>query len=83
MQIAKWGNSLAVRIPATVVREMGLKEGDFVHLVRTDSKTLAILDRAGMDAYLDSLSLDLPPEWKFNRQELYEQEAGTAGEAAA
>ena len=28
LQIAKWGNSLAVRIPADYVRQMGIKEGD-------------------------------------------------------
>lgn len=28
LQIAKWGNSLAVRIPADVVRKIGIKEGD-------------------------------------------------------
>jgi antitoxin MazE len=27
LQIAKWGNSLAVRIPAEVVRRLGLREG--------------------------------------------------------
>ena len=31
LQIAKWGNSLAVRIPADYVRQIGIKEGD--HLV--------------------------------------------------
>jgi antitoxin MazE len=28
LQIAKWGNSLAVRIPANYVRQIGIKEGD-------------------------------------------------------
>lgn len=36
MQIAKWGNSLAVRLPAELVRELGLKEGDQIDLVRDD-----------------------------------------------
>ncbi|MSQ73451.1 MAG: AbrB/MazE/SpoVT family DNA-binding domain-containing protein [Betaproteobacteria bacterium] len=30
MQIAKWGNSLALRIPADYVRRIGIKEGDSV-----------------------------------------------------
>lgn len=29
--IAKWGNSLALRIPADYIRSIGLKEGDRVH----------------------------------------------------
>lgn len=28
LQVAKWGNSLAVRIPADYVRQIGVKEGD-------------------------------------------------------
>ena len=28
LQIAKWGNSLAVRIPADYARQIGAKEGD-------------------------------------------------------
>jgi antitoxin MazE len=33
MQIARWGNSLAVRLPAELVRKLGLKEGDQIDLV--------------------------------------------------
>ncbi|MBL9060864.1 MAG: AbrB/MazE/SpoVT family DNA-binding domain-containing protein [Mangrovicoccus sp.] len=36
MQIAKWGNSLAVRLPADLVRELGLKEGDQIDLVKDE-----------------------------------------------
>jgi antitoxin MazE len=36
MQVAKWGNSLAVRLPAELVRELGLKEGDHIDLTRDD-----------------------------------------------
>lgn len=32
MQVSKWGNSLAVRLPADLVRRMGLKEGDRIEL---------------------------------------------------
>jgi antitoxin MazE len=28
LQVAKWGNSLALRIPAEYVRSIGIKEGD-------------------------------------------------------
>ncbi|WP_172327490.1 AbrB/MazE/SpoVT family DNA-binding domain-containing protein [Mangrovicoccus sp. HB161399] len=37
MQIAKWGNSLAVRLPAELVRELGLREGDDIELVAGDA----------------------------------------------
>ena len=36
MQVAKWGNSLAVRLPAELVRALGLREGDQVNLVQDD-----------------------------------------------
>lgn len=36
MQVSKWGNSLAVRLPAALVRELGLKEGDQIELLKDD-----------------------------------------------
>jgi antitoxin MazE len=33
MQISKWGNSLAVRLPKALVDELGLKEGDQLNVV--------------------------------------------------
>lgn len=36
MQIAKWGNSLAVRLPIGLVRKLDLKEGDQIDLVPGD-----------------------------------------------
>jgi antitoxin MazE len=35
LQIAKWGNSLALRIPADYVRRIGIKEGDHVEASMT------------------------------------------------
>jgi antitoxin MazE len=32
MQVAKWGNSLAIRLPRSVVKVLGLKEGDSIEL---------------------------------------------------
>ena len=37
MQVAKWGNSLAVRLPADLVRALGLAEGDQIDLVPDDA----------------------------------------------
>jgi antitoxin MazE len=41
MLVARWGNSLAVRLPAELVRELGLREGDHVEL-RPDKGGLAV-----------------------------------------
>jgi antitoxin MazE len=32
MPVSKWGNSLAVRLPAEVVDALGLKEGDEIEI---------------------------------------------------
>jgi antitoxin MazE len=32
MHVAKWGNSLAVRLPKSVVEALGLKEGDDIEI---------------------------------------------------
>ena len=42
MQIAKWGNSLALRIPAEYVRSAGIKEGDRVEACLTVDGGLTI-----------------------------------------
>ena len=42
LQIAKWGNSLAVRIPADYVRSMGVKEGDSVQASLTSDGGIVI-----------------------------------------
>jgi antitoxin MazE len=36
MQVVKWGSYLAVRLPAELVLEFGLKEGDEIDLVKDD-----------------------------------------------
>lgn len=54
MQVAKWGNSLAVRLPADLVRELGLKEGDQIDLVKDEGAVkLRRLPRA--DEVLENL----------------------------
>jgi antitoxin MazE len=32
MQVSKWGNSLAIRLPAAVVEALDLKEGDRIEI---------------------------------------------------
>jgi antitoxin MazE len=40
--VAKWGNSLALRIPADIVRRLGLREGAIVDAQLTVDGTLSI-----------------------------------------
>lgn len=42
LRIAKWGNSLALRIPADYIRHIGIKEGDSVEASLTADGGLSI-----------------------------------------
>ena len=42
MQVAKWGNSLAVRLPSVVVEALELKEGDDIEVRVLDARQLAV-----------------------------------------
>ena len=54
MQIARWGNSLAVRLPMDLVRRLGLKEGDQIDLV-ADGDTLKVLRQPRAEEVLEGL----------------------------
>jgi antitoxin MazE len=72
MQVAKWGNSLAVRIPSAVADALGLREGDDIairiagdrsfEIERNDTRSTAL-------AKIRSLKIKLPEGWKFGRDE--------------
>lgn len=66
MKVARWGNSLAVRLPAELVRELGLKEGD---LVDRDKLALRKLDRQQALEMMRSANWELPADYKFDRDE--------------
>lgn len=42
LQVAKWGNSLAMRLPSELVRRFGLREGDSVEAQLTVDGALTI-----------------------------------------
>lgn len=42
LQVAKWGNSLALRIPAEIVRQLGLHDGATVEAQLTVDGSLSI-----------------------------------------
>jgi antitoxin MazE len=72
MQVSKWGNSLAVRIPAAVVRVLELKEGDEIEIHAADDRAFAIArkpDRSELLSRLRSFRGRLPPDFKFDRDE--------------
>jgi antitoxin MazE len=74
MQVSKWGNSLAVRLPSGIVEALSLKEGDRIEIriagkrifeVRRDPRKQRALAR------LRKLRRPLPPGFVFDRDETY------------
>jgi antitoxin MazE len=76
MQVAKWGNSLAVRLPTSVVEALELKEGDNVeiHVAGTRSFEVAKAPSAReLLARLRKYRGRLPASFKFDRLEANER----------
>ena len=76
MQIAKWGNSLAVRLPAAVVDALELKEGDQIEIrIAGDREFEVRRDRSREKAMarLRRLRRPLPAGFTFNREEANER----------
>lgn len=72
MQVSRWGNSLAIRIPAEVAEALDLKEGDDVTIAVAGDRTLEVSKdnrRAEMIEKLRSIKLELPKGWVFDRDE--------------
>lgn len=73
MQIAKWGNSFGVRIPADVMRALDLKEGDKIELCALDDGTVAVISekqrRKAILARMREMRGMLPADYKFDREE--------------
>ncbi len=72
MQVSKWGNSLAVRLPAAVVEALELVEGDEIEIHIVDARELAIARKPGREELLRRLRAfrgRLPADFKFDREE--------------
>jgi antitoxin MazE len=72
MQVAKWGNSLAIRIPASVAEALDLKEGDDITVRVADGPALEIARDDRRKEALDRIKafkLKIPADWKFDRDE--------------
>jgi antitoxin MazE len=72
MQVSKWGNSLAVRLPATVVDALNLKEGDQIEIRIAADRVFEVRrdqSKSHMLARLRKLRRPLPPGFVFEREE--------------
>jgi antitoxin MazE len=76
MQVSKWGNSLAIRLPASVVEALELKEGDDIEVHAAGKRTFEIHKVPGARELLGRLRKyrgRLPRDFKFDRLQANER----------
>lgn len=76
MQVSKWGNSLAVRLPATIVEALHLKEGDDIEIHMVGVRAFEVKKSASARELLARLRKyrgKLPADFKFDRIEANER----------
>jgi antitoxin MazE len=72
MQVSKWGNSLAVRLPTAVVEALELKAGDDIVIHVAGARDMGVARKPGRDELLKRLRElrgRLPADFKFDRAE--------------
>ncbi len=72
MQVSKWGNSLAIRLPASVIKALELREGDDIEVIVAGMRTFQIRKKPEKEALLERLRRfrgKLPADFKFDRDD--------------
>jgi antitoxin MazE len=72
MRVAKWGNSLAIRLPAHVVDALELQEGSEIEIRMAGDRTFEVSSDQTRDRALERIRTfqkKLPPDWKFDRDD--------------
>jgi antitoxin MazE len=72
MIVAKWGNSLAVRLPKQLVEELGLAEGDDLTLIKAKGQQLEVArlnHKAEFLKEMETMRWTSPKGWTFDRDE--------------
>jgi len=76
MQVSKWGNSLAIRLPAAVVKALELKEGDDIEIRIAGEKAFEVSRDESRRRALENLRKlrrPFPPGFVFDRDDIYER----------
>lgn len=71
MHVAKWGNSLALRLPVAVVDALKLREGDDIEVRVAGERTFEIKKKPGRSDFMDRLKKfrgSLPADFVFDRE---------------
>ena len=72
MQVSKWGNSLAVRLPKAVVDKLGLKAGDRLEIVSATRRRLVVAKAESRRRAIERMrarALSIPSDYVFDRDE--------------
>ena len=72
MQVSKWGNSMAIRLPASVVKALELHEGDDIEVLIAEERVFQVKKKPGNDAILARLRQfrgKLPADFRFDRDD--------------
>jgi antitoxin MazE len=72
MKVRKWGNSLAVRLPASIVELLELKEGDEIDIRVAGTREFDASRQPSRGELIERLRKfegRLPPDFKFDREE--------------
>ncbi|MFZ0614069.1 MAG: AbrB/MazE/SpoVT family DNA-binding domain-containing protein [Desulfobacterales bacterium] len=72
MKVTKWGNSLAIRLPAAVVRALELREDDDVEILIAAERVFKVRKKHGQEAAFERLRQfrgKLPADFKFDRDD--------------
>ena len=76
MQVSKWGNGLAVRLPAALVKALGIKEGDEIEISIAGKRDFRIARDRSKERALEQLRRmrwSFPADFKFDRDEANER----------
>jgi antitoxin MazE len=76
MKVAKWGNSLAIRLPAALVEALDIKEGDDIEIDVAGKRRLDVgrkPDARALLARLRKYRGQIPADFKFDRLEANER----------
>jgi antitoxin MazE len=72
MRVSKWGNSLAIRLPADLVAALNIREGDDIEIVARAAGQIEVAHDERRRRALEEmrrLAVPLPPGYKFDREE--------------
>jgi antitoxin MazE len=86
MQVSKWGNSLAVRIPNVVAQALKLKEGDEIEITVAGDRELVLKRDNRRDKALEAirrLARPFPAGWRFDREDASARQPGSSSASVA